>query len=450
MKSLHVVYAFPPDPVGGTEVYVAALGHGLRALGQTPVIAAPGPVEHGDVDGLRVRRFAFETTPKELAVVYGRPDRIAVAAFERLLDEERPDIVHQHAVSPACSVELMARARARAIPVVFTYHTPAASCQRGTLMRWGTDPCAGALADSPCAECVLSAHVGRPVARALAQVPVPVGAAIGRRQWSGRLWTALRTPSLLDERRRETGRLFLLADRYIALTPWVRQLLRVNGVPEARIVDVAHGVTLEPTRGHMQPASRPAGRALRIAHLGRFDRAKGTDVLIRAVRASRAAHLRLDIFGVAQNAEGASYAGLLASLAGADPRIRFWPPLAREAVLATLATYDVLAVPSQWLETGPLVVLEAFAAGVPVVGSSLGGLRDKIVDGVNGLLVTPHGSVAAWGRTLDRLAEQPDLVARLKTGIVAPRTADAVARDMQAVYDDVVLELARRPAARPA
>ena len=54
--------------------------------------------------------------------------------------------------------------------------------------------------------------------------------------------------------------------------------------------------------------------------------------------------------------------------------------------METIRKYDALVVPSVWLETGPLVVLEAFAAGVPVIGSRLGGIAEMVRDGVDGLL----------------------------------------------------------------
>ena len=46
-----------------------------------------------------------------------------------------------------------------------------------------------------------------------------------------------------------------------------------------------------------------------------------------------------------------------------------------------LAGFDMLAVPSQWQETGPLVVFEAQALGVPVLGSDLGGIAELITPG---------------------------------------------------------------------
>jgi len=79
-------------------------------------------------------------------------------------------------------------------------------------------------------------------------------------------------------------------------------------------------------------------------------------------------------------------------------------------------------------------VLEAFAAGVPVIGSALGGLTDKIRDGIDGVLVTPFDSVDAWGAVLDRLARAPGSVRELAAGITPPRSMLDVARDMTAVY----------------
>jgi glycosyltransferase involved in cell wall biosynthesis len=87
---------------------------------------------------------------------------------------------------------------------------------------------------------------------------------------------------------------------------------------------------------------------------------------------------------------------------------------------------------------GPVVVLEAFAAGVPVVGSALGGVEEKITDGVDGLLVRPHDSVRAWADAIERCARDRDLLSRLRQGVRPPRESGDVARDMQQVYLDVV------------
>jgi glycosyltransferase involved in cell wall biosynthesis len=83
------------------------------------------------------------------------------------------------------------------------------------------------------------------------------------------------------------------------------------------------------------------------------------------------------------------------------------------------------------------VVLEAFAAGLPVVGSRLGGIAELVDEGVNGLLVEPD-RVEAWSRVLRQLAMQPDVVARLKEGVRRPRGIEEVADDMETIYGELL------------
>jgi glycosyltransferase involved in cell wall biosynthesis len=169
-----------------------------------------------------------------------------------------------------------------------------------------------------------------------------------------------------------------------------------------------------------------------------MDPVKGTALLVHAFRHVGSPDVELDIFGITQN--GASEAGLarLRSDLADDRRVRFLAPLDHAAIVDRLAEYDAAVVPSQWFETGPLVVLEAFAAGLPVIGSALGGVEEKVTDGLDGLLVRPHDSVRAWTDTLERVARDPDLLPSLRRGVQAPRQASDVARDMQQIYVDLI------------
>ena len=89
-----------------------------------------------------------------------------------------------------------------------------------------------------------------------------------------------------------------------------------------------------------------------------------------------------------------------------------------------------VVVPSRGWEAFPLVVLEAFAAGAPVLASRIPGLDDRIADGVTGLLVDPE-SPPAWAAAVDRV--RIDTAWRAAAGTAARREAagydwDAVAR----------------------
>ena len=138
MKILHCSYSAYPAPPGGTEIYVAALCRALRLHGVESVVAAPAVRDESlFVEDVRIRKYAISQSP-DLENLYGAPDPHASARFVKILDEEQPDVLHQHALTPACSSDLSRYAKARGIPVVFTFHTPTVTCQRGTLMEWGT------------------------------------------------------------------------------------------------------------------------------------------------------------------------------------------------------------------------------------------------------------------------------------------------------------------------
>jgi glycosyltransferase involved in cell wall biosynthesis len=430
---LHVVYSYPPDPPGGTEVYVHGLCRHLRERGVRSVVVAPGRADETHlIDGVRVRRFAY-AGKAAIEDIYGMGDPRAAEAFQRILAEEAPDLVHQHALTPACSVEVAEQVKAFGRPLVFTYHTPTASCVRGTLLRWGREVCDGRLEAGTCSACLLDAHgISAGVGRVVSAVGTVVGGGLEAVGAAGGAFTALRMPGLVRRQHDALRRLFDAVDVMVAPAPWVRDLLLANGVPADRIVLSRHGVAAPLTR---TPARNQDDHTLAIAHLGRVDAAKGTRVLLDAMSRCSAAPIELDIYGVSQDDASRSLLERLEAGARSDRRVRFLPPIAHDRVVATLASYDAVAVPSQGLETGPLVVLEAFAAGVPVIGSDLGGIAEKVRHGVDGVLVRPFDSPARWAEVLTKAAADTPSLRALGRNVRSPRTTEAVADEMLSIYE---------------
>jgi glycosyltransferase involved in cell wall biosynthesis len=439
MKSLHVPFGFYPDVVGGTEVYVAALAASLARQNHPAVIAAPGnAATHYVHDGIPVHRFAVDHVT-DASQLYDEGDLRAAEGFSRILDREQPDVVHLHAFTRACSVHLVRKARTRGIPVVFTYHTPTVSCARGTLMLWGTTPCDGALHVARCAACALE---GRGMPKLLAQLfaHVPTTGLATSAKLSGRAWTAVRFTSLVSVQQSAIRALFKEVDRIVALRGWIAALLVSNGVPATKIVSSKHALCHP-----LAPRTRTdrIGGPVRVAFMGRLDPTKGVDVLIRAIRLIPRANLLLDVYGAVQGGGGQQELARLRQLAEGDARVAFKPAVDSVAVVGTIAAHDVLAVPSQLMETGPLVVLEAFAAGVPVVGSALGGIAEMVADGTNGLLVGDFRSPRAWADVLVRLCNDAQWLTTLRHRIDAPPTMDEVATEMATIYETVIASRSR-------
>lgn len=444
MRVVHVPFTYYPDAVGGTEVYVAELARGLRSHGVESVVAAPaeaGASSAGrayEYDGTPVHRFPVDPDAT-VGDVYGEGDAAAAGALDTILERVSADVLHLHAFTRAASVRAARLARRRGVAVVFTYHTPTASCVRGTLLRDGHIPCDGELVVQRCASCLLESKGAPLVARAaLSRAPAALANAVASSGAAGRWATAVRARELTAARHDAFRALLREADAVVAVCEWVRSLLSTAGAPPARLVLSRQGTPLLTADRTRSPLRRPrtSYEPLRLAFVGRLHPTKGLHVVLSALSARHDLGVTLDIYGVAQDADGARYAERLRALAEHDPRVRFHEPLVPNRVVDTLAPYDATVVPSQWLETGPLTVLESFAAGVPVVGSNLGGIAELVAHDRDGWLV-PHGDVRAWGGALERLATERGLIERLRSGVRQPRSTADVTADMVSVYERV-------------
>ncbi len=436
MIVVHVPYTFFPDPPGGTEVYVQALAQEQKKRGIAAMVAAPADGDRSYLhEGLVVRRFAISSS-NTLNDLYGEGDKHAAQSFARILDEERPDLVHLHAFTSAVSLRLVRECRERGVPVVFSYHTPTVSCQQGTLLRWGTQICDGALDVHRCSRCTLHGlGLDKFSSTVAGSMPVSFGRLIGRFGASGGPWTTLRMSDLIRDRHDAIRALLTEVDHCIALCQWVMDLLLHIGVPDHKITVSRQGLcrSLESTDTSEAKVARGRDSSVRIAFLGRLDPVKGAHILIQALHSSPAVNLQMDIFGISQGRRDEEYASKLKLAATRDSRVKFQPPISARQVVPVLRTYDAVAIPSHCLETGPMVVLEAFAAGVPVIGSRLGGIEEQVQHNVNGLLVDP-GSVVAWAEALRKVSGSCGLRARLRAGVRPPRTIATAADEIEAVY----------------
>ena len=102
----------------------------------------------------------------------------------------------------------------------------------------------------------------------------------------------------------------------------------------------------------------------------------------------------------------ADYIGSLREAAEGDPRISFAGAYGASDVAAVFSEMDALLVPSLWYENTPFVVLEAFAAGVPVIASDLGGLSEVVREGQNGALFVA-GDPRSMAEAIERILARP-------------------------------------------
>jgi len=137
-----------------------------------------------------------------------------------------------------------------------------------------------------------------------------------------------------------------------------------------------------------------------VVFAGRLSPEKGVDTLIDAVE--RLAAVRLDVAG--EGPDRARLEGLAARVG--DDRVRFLGRLDRDGMDTLLTDAIALVLPSRWYENQPMIVLEAFARGVPVVASDLGGTPELVRHGTDGFLVPPDDP-GALASALQALLDDP-------------------------------------------
>ena len=443
VRVLHATAWYPPDRVGGTEVYLAGLVEDLSARGFDSAVILPRAA--GAPPSYRHAGIGVETYPvNEPAAsdeIRARRPHLGFEQFRALLSRHRGAIYHQHAWTRGCGPHHLRAAREAGMRTVLTMHVAGAVCLRGTMLKFGTTACDGRIVDTTCGACW--AH-GQGLPRMLAEpiARLPPALAERARRSHGRMATALAARAHGAGKLRDLHEMIENSDRIVAVCTWLREALAANGVPRDKLVLSRHGI---------QAAARSAGLArpppcppLKLVYLGRWDPAKGIDTVVQAIQAlPRALDVHLTIHAIPGADEPGSYEANIRELAGADPRISIAAAIPHEHVAAALAQFDALVVPSLGLETGPLVVLEAHAAELFVLGSRLGGIAE-LIDAEDAGELVEAGNVGAWSAAIARLA-QTHAAGGLPRPARPVRTMAAVAADMADLYHSL---LAPTPFAR--
>ncbi|MDZ8055073.1 MAG: glycosyltransferase [Aulosira sp. ZfuVER01] len=437
MKVIQTLGCYFPESSGGTEVYVDGLVNELNSQGVKSIVAAPQTSTQEityEYNGVTVYRYPVfgELTLEQIRDL---TPHSGFEYFAQWLDQQKADIYHQHSWVTGCSIHHLQQAKKLGLSTVVTVHVPGNICMRGTMLVNGKKVCDGHIEQVRCGSCWgMARGIPASLAPLMSRIPLSLSAIASSSFSTNRLATAFATPALVATHQNRLQEMVALADRVVVVCQWLYDALRINGIPKEKLVLCRQGV--DPTLKTIPNLKRSIhmSRPLRIGFLGRWDKIKGIHVLVEAVcRLPLNVSVELVIHGLAQGDEGRAYQQQVFAKAANDPRIRFAEPLPRAAVPDALANFDVLAVPSQWLETGPLTVLEAQAVGTPILGSDLGGIAELVEHGVNGWLV-PSNDVEAWCEAIYCFAKDRNLLAKLRLGINPVRTMREVALEIVEIY----------------
>lgn len=264
-----------------------------------------------------------------------------------IIRRERPDVAHFHNTFPQISPSAYAACREQGVPVVQTLHNFRFICPQAMLLRDG-QPCERCLGGNLLPALRYRCYRGSFTAT-LAQV-----------------WT------IFLNRRRGTYR--SQVNRYLALTRFAAGRLAAGGLPAGKLTVKPNFLPDPPLPGN--------GNGGYAVFAGRLSPEKGLMTLLAAWRLKPG--IPLKILGT-----GPMEVELRQLVASEGLLVEFLGFCDRQELYAVIGRAEFMVVPSECYEGFPMVILDAYACGTPVVASRIGSLDEIVIEGETGLKFRP-------------------------------------------------------------
>ncbi len=445
MKILLTVHQFFPDYYSGTEVLARDTGLEMLSRGHEVHVLTVDPkndraktlnlsYEEYDYAGMQVHAIGLPSQRRLLDRVRDEYDNELVARHVRQYVERlKPDVVHMFHIS-RLSGSVIEVFKELNVPLVFTPTDFWAICPMRTLMKPSGELSTGPDdISSNCLEC-------REVERLLPKEQLPQASSrpeFYRKIAERALAKSENEPPGMELVRAMLSRTtflrehFNMVDAIFAPTKFMHHALTANGIDQELVSLSPYGMDISRFRSGKGHRDRNGG--LRLGYIGTISSHKGLHVLLEAFKnLPQPGRVTLRICGALDTFP--SYARKVYDLADGDPRINFAGPFPNERIAEELSKVDVLVVPSTWYENTPLIIYTAFATGVPVVATNLGGMAEVVRHEENGLLFE-LGDLEDLTRQLKRLIDEPELLTNLKNNAGNVRTVEDSVDEMLALYE---------------
>jgi glycosyltransferase involved in cell wall biosynthesis len=446
-----------PRHRAGSEIYALHLCRQLAKRHDVTILCADYDQRgrHGEVnwrlhDGLQVVEITNNWRCASFRETYRPPligDRI-----DHVLRAIQPDVVHVHNLLNL-SFDLPSLARRHGAHLVGTLHDYTLLCPSGgqrvhvaehhVCHEIDAERCVRCFRESPFG---VQTAIGRMASDAAVQPAIAGAATLARRfprtvgrlaQRVGQVPTVRLAASDINDRLAAARAVLEQLDVLVAPSPSIASEFARFGVPPAKIRTMDYGFVPIARR-----TAAVSHTPLRIGFVGTLVWHKGVHVLIDAVRRLPRSDYELRIFGDVETFP--QYVAELRVRSRGLP-IQFMGTFDQQDVSEIYRQFDVLVVPSLWLENSPLVIHEAFMAGTPVIGARIGGISDLVEDGRTGILYKPD-SVDGLEFALRGLIDTPRRLEDLRIGVQTRARVRSIVEDAaawDAIYTDVGFDLDR-------
>jgi glycosyltransferase involved in cell wall biosynthesis len=249
-------------------------------------------------------------------------------------------------------------------------------------------------------------------------------------------------PSDFFLRKRYIDRFFDLVDTFIAPSQFLADRYVDWGVPAAKLVVLEN---LMPPAEAAPAAQIPSKGTLRIGYFGQISSLKGIDLLLdtaAALEADGVTDVSFEIFGDYLGQPEELRAGFQARLGGTGRNVRFNGPYDRREVNRLMQSVHAVLVPSLWWENSPLVIQEALRNRRPVICSDIGGMAEKVRDGLDGFHFAA-GNIMALTSLLRGLAGNRKPLAEVAARLSGRPAQEADIDDFIGIYRGIYRGICR-------
>lgn len=452
VRILLVVHGYPPTHSAGAEGRAARMArwfvqHGdyVEVVAVESVAAPAYRVERDEYEGHVVHRLHYRIDADAEGVDPLKPYyeyALIGATIQQVLDRGSFDLMHVIS-GYLIGHEAILAARRIGIRVVLTLTEFWFMCPRLNLIQATLKLCSGPETAEKCTRCLMeSKRRYRLPAEWTPELMDVVWPLLERTESYRQTYTAV---IRRDKALRQTLR---AVDVVICPSRFIGDMFLKYGFEIDRFVFIRQGLTDVGSSALPVQRERRDPHVLRLGYIGQIKPHKGVDLLVEAVAGLLAdgKPVELHMWGSTQedNAYGEK---LVARTAPLGDRVRWHGRFANGRSQDALARIDALVVPSRWYENSPNVILEAYAMGVPVVATNLGGMAELVRHEHCGLLFEVD-DVTGLRQQIDRLLLEPGLLERLKSNIPRVKSIDEEAAEIVDCYKRAMVQPVVAPLGR--
>ena len=356
--------------------------------------------------------------------------------FKEKLRELKPDIVQFNGFSSIWGFSHLIACKELNLKTVLWHNVPSITCMQHQLLYMAKKPCDGKFSLKKCTSCRLKfstkSEIISNIFGTIGNFPIglfnykKINRLLSSRQYSNEFYNSVKLISNYF-------------DVILYGAEWVQKVLLINNFEKDKLVFVRPSLSHEFWNLYSDKKNKilrrknfKYSRTVNFLFWGRLVSDKGINVIRKAIRLLKKYEYNIHIVGDMKNGDQ-SFKTLFSENKN-NKKIIFHNSLDQTSIFKLGSKCDLALIPSSWYETGPITVYEAFAMGLPIIGTRIGGIEELCSHNFNSLLfeLNNHSELA---NLMISLIKEPQKINYLRSNLPIPRSPKDLGEEVRKVYE---------------